>query len=60
MAAKPTACLALADGTVFYGMGFGAPGEVVRVNGVPDRRGRAAAHEVVPMRVPVPAELGAR
>ena len=29
MAAKPTACLALADGTVFYGMGFGAPGEVV-------------------------------
>lgn len=29
MAAKPTACLALADGTVFYGMGFGAHGEVV-------------------------------
>ncbi|QBX35376.1 glutamine-hydrolyzing carbamoyl-phosphate synthase small subunit [Paracoccus liaowanqingii] len=29
MAAKPTACLALADGTVFYGQGFGAPGEVV-------------------------------
>lgn len=29
MAAKPTACLALADGTIFYGMGFGAPGEVV-------------------------------
>ncbi|MCF2905498.1 glutamine-hydrolyzing carbamoyl-phosphate synthase small subunit [Octadecabacter sp. CECT 8868] len=24
---KPTACLALADGTVFYGMGFGAVGE---------------------------------
>jgi carbamoyl-phosphate synthase small subunit len=24
---KPTACLALADGTVFYGMGFGATGE---------------------------------
>ncbi|SDE46821.1 glutamine-hydrolyzing carbamoyl-phosphate synthase small subunit [Limimaricola pyoseonensis] len=23
---KPTACLALADGTVFYGEGFGAPG----------------------------------
>ena len=29
MAIKPTACLALADGTVFYGQGFGAPGEVV-------------------------------
>lgn len=29
MAAKPTACLALADGTVFYGQGFGAAGEVV-------------------------------
>ncbi|MBU3031106.1 glutamine-hydrolyzing carbamoyl-phosphate synthase small subunit [Paracoccus marinaquae] len=29
MATKPTACLALADGTVFYGQGFGAPGEVV-------------------------------
>ncbi|MBM3604853.1 MAG: glutamine-hydrolyzing carbamoyl-phosphate synthase small subunit [Alphaproteobacteria bacterium] len=29
MAAKPTACLALADGTVFYGQGFGATGEVV-------------------------------
>ena len=29
MAMKPTACLALADGTVFYGQGFGAPGEVV-------------------------------
>ncbi len=27
--AKPTACLALADGTVFYGMGFGATGETV-------------------------------
>ncbi len=25
---KPTACLALADGTLFYGQGFGAPGEV--------------------------------
>ena len=24
---KPTACLALADGTIFYGIGFGAPGE---------------------------------
>ncbi|WP_372803158.1 glutamine-hydrolyzing carbamoyl-phosphate synthase small subunit [Paracoccus seriniphilus] len=29
MATKPTACLALADGTVFYGQGFGAAGEVV-------------------------------
>ena len=29
MSQKPTACLALADGTVFYGMGFGASGEVV-------------------------------
>ncbi|MCZ0961533.1 glutamine-hydrolyzing carbamoyl-phosphate synthase small subunit [Paracoccus benzoatiresistens] len=29
MANKPTACLALADGTVFYGQGFGAAGEVV-------------------------------
>ncbi|MDP5307716.1 glutamine-hydrolyzing carbamoyl-phosphate synthase small subunit [Paracoccus spongiarum] len=29
MAAQPTACLALADGTVFYGHGFGAAGEVV-------------------------------
>ncbi|MGP9804555.1 glutamine-hydrolyzing carbamoyl-phosphate synthase small subunit [Paracoccus sp. NSM] len=29
MATKPTACLVLADGTVFYGRGFGAPGEVV-------------------------------
>ncbi|MTD99230.1 glutamine-hydrolyzing carbamoyl-phosphate synthase small subunit [Paracoccus sp. YIM 132242] len=29
MAMKPTACLALADGTVFYGQGFGAAGEVV-------------------------------
>jgi carbamoyl-phosphate synthase small subunit len=27
--AKPTACLALADGTVFYGQGFGATGETV-------------------------------
>ena len=26
---KPTACLALADGTVFYGHGFGAPGQTV-------------------------------
>ena len=25
--AKPTACLALADGTVFYGKGFGATGQ---------------------------------
>ena len=29
MPQKPTACLALADGTVFYGHGFGATGEVV-------------------------------
>ncbi|MFV0300762.1 MAG: glutamine-hydrolyzing carbamoyl-phosphate synthase small subunit [Paracoccus sp. (in: a-proteobacteria)] len=29
MADKPTACLALADGTVFFGQGFGATGEVV-------------------------------
>ncbi|TBN39982.1 carbamoyl-phosphate synthase small subunit [Paracoccus subflavus] len=29
MANKPTGCLALADGTVFYGQGFGAAGEVV-------------------------------
>ena len=29
MAKKPTACLALADGTVFHGQGFGAVGEVV-------------------------------
>ncbi|RNF36134.1 glutamine-hydrolyzing carbamoyl-phosphate synthase small subunit [Paracoccus methylarcula] len=29
MATKPTACLVLADGTVFYGRGFGATGEVV-------------------------------
>ena len=28
-AAKPTACLALADGTIFTGHGFGATGEVV-------------------------------
>ena len=27
--AKPTACLALADGTLFYGHGFGATGETV-------------------------------
>jgi len=27
--AKPTACLVLADGTVFYGMGFGATGQTV-------------------------------
>ncbi|ULB08969.1 glutamine-hydrolyzing carbamoyl-phosphate synthase small subunit [Cereibacter azotoformans] len=26
---KPTACLALADGTIFYGKGFGARGETV-------------------------------
>jgi len=26
---KPTACLALADGTLFYGIGFGAPGQTV-------------------------------
>ncbi|WP_170412182.1 glutamine-hydrolyzing carbamoyl-phosphate synthase small subunit [Ruegeria atlantica] len=26
---KPTACLALADGTLFYGMGFGAIGQTV-------------------------------
>jgi carbamoyl-phosphate synthase small subunit len=26
---RPTACLALADGTIFYGMGFGATGETV-------------------------------
>jgi carbamoyl-phosphate synthase small subunit len=28
-ATGPTACLALSDGTVFYGMGFGAKGETV-------------------------------
>ena len=28
-ASFPTACLALADGTLFYGQGFGAPGETV-------------------------------
>ena len=28
-APRPTACLVLADGTVFYGMGFGAAGETV-------------------------------
>ncbi|MCU0816931.1 MAG: glutamine-hydrolyzing carbamoyl-phosphate synthase small subunit [Cypionkella sp.] len=28
-AQKPTACLALADGTLFYGKGFGATGETV-------------------------------
>ncbi len=28
-ATKPTACLALADGTLFYGQGFGATGETV-------------------------------
>ncbi|WP_342078734.1 glutamine-hydrolyzing carbamoyl-phosphate synthase small subunit [Yoonia sp. SS1-5] len=27
MTGTPTACLALADGTIFYGMGFGATGE---------------------------------
>ncbi|WP_289082244.1 glutamine-hydrolyzing carbamoyl-phosphate synthase small subunit [uncultured Sulfitobacter sp.] len=26
---RPTACLALADGSIFYGMGFGATGETV-------------------------------
>ena len=26
-ATRPTACLALADGTLFYGRGFGATGE---------------------------------
>ena len=26
---RPTACLALADGSVFYGMGFGAVGQTV-------------------------------
>ena len=25
---RPTACLALADGTLFYGRGFGAAGQV--------------------------------
>ena len=29
MSAHPTACLALADGTVFYGRGFGATGQTV-------------------------------
>ncbi|WP_411891747.1 glutamine-hydrolyzing carbamoyl-phosphate synthase small subunit [Yoonia sp. SDW83-1] len=29
MTQKPTACLALADGTIFYGVGFGATGETV-------------------------------
>ncbi|MDO5621889.1 MAG: glutamine-hydrolyzing carbamoyl-phosphate synthase small subunit [Paracoccus sp. (in: a-proteobacteria)] len=29
MADKPTACLALADGTIFYGRGFGATGDCV-------------------------------
>ena len=29
MTQKPTACLALADGTIFYGVGFGAVGETV-------------------------------
>ncbi|MEM9435017.1 MAG: glutamine-hydrolyzing carbamoyl-phosphate synthase small subunit [Pseudomonadota bacterium] len=29
MSSKPTACLAMADGTVFYGRGFGAPGTTV-------------------------------
>ncbi|PIE11178.1 MAG: carbamoyl phosphate synthase small subunit [Rhodobacterales bacterium] len=29
MTAKPTACLALADGTLFYGHGFGATGQTV-------------------------------
>ena len=26
---RPTACLALADGTLFYGIGFGATGTTV-------------------------------
>ena len=26
---KPTACLALADGTIFFGNGFGATGEKI-------------------------------
>ena len=26
---RPTACLALADGTLFYGSGFGATGQTV-------------------------------
>jgi carbamoyl-phosphate synthase small subunit len=29
LSAKPTACLALADGTLFYGHGFGATGQTV-------------------------------
>ncbi|MEL6681732.1 MAG: glutamine-hydrolyzing carbamoyl-phosphate synthase small subunit [Pseudomonadota bacterium] len=29
MTQTPTACLALADGTIFYGLGFGATGETV-------------------------------
>ncbi len=29
LSAKPTACLVLADGTIFYGRGFGATGETV-------------------------------
>lgn len=29
MTQQPTACLALADGTIFYGIGFGASGETV-------------------------------
>ncbi|MEL6839216.1 MAG: glutamine-hydrolyzing carbamoyl-phosphate synthase small subunit [Pseudomonadota bacterium] len=29
MTQRPTACLALADGTIFYGIGFGATGETV-------------------------------
>jgi len=29
MSARPTACLVLADGTVFYGRGFGATGQTV-------------------------------
>ncbi|KJZ20481.1 glutamine-hydrolyzing carbamoyl-phosphate synthase small subunit [Loktanella sp. S4079] len=29
MTQKPTACLALADGTIFYGVGFGATGSTV-------------------------------
>ena len=29
MSSRPTACLALADGTIFYGKGFGATGDAV-------------------------------
>ena len=30
---RPTACLALADGTIFYGKGFGATGDVADHHG---------------------------